>query len=219
MLFEQAGQRLEALAPQVEVCYMKEWRALRTGDEHKCPQVLALTICAISARLSSHPAIVGEGASTAPAPETLTPEYLEEHPDLREFGRRRERVCLSLRDRAVRLSWERGTLVETTAETMACCFLLEMLEGRTDPKRGKPYGSAFVSHLRTILDSAGQPGAPTIMNMALGWSALIVSVIRTIPTPRSLMPTRCRCGKRFTLRILAAHRICKYPWGASPLLC
>jgi hypothetical protein len=58
---------------------------------------------------------------------------------------------------------------------MACCFLLEMLEGRRGPKEGKPYGSAFVSHLRTLLDAAGEPGAPKIMPMSLGWSALIVS--------------------------------------------
>lgn len=154
MLFEQAGRRLEALPPQA--------------------QVLALTICATSARLSSHPAVVGEDA--APSTDALTPDFLARHPDLRAFGQRREAFCQALRDRAVRLSWERGTLVETCAESMSACFLLEMLEGRSEARKGKPYGSAFVSHLRTILDSAGQPGAPTIMNMSLGWSALIVSV-------------------------------------------
>lgn len=73
------------------------------------------------------------------------------------------------------MSWERGTLVHSCEESMACCFLLEMLEGRNDAKRGKPYGSAFVSHLRSLLDAAGEPGAPKIMPMSLGWSALIVS--------------------------------------------
>lgn len=78
---------------------------------------------------------------------------------------------------------------------MASCYLLEMLEGRessfsladrapieadnvtlgvgNDPKAGKPYGSAFVSHLRSLLDS-DDPAAPKVMNMSLGWSALMM---------------------------------------------
>jgi hypothetical protein len=35
-----------------------------------------------------------------------------------------------LRRRAVEMAWERGTLVKTTEESMASCYLLEMLEGR-----------------------------------------------------------------------------------------
>lgn len=137
-------------------------------------QVLAHTIIALTSRLSSHPLILGPGPA-APSFEALTESYLRDHKDLRQYGQRREEMCSKLRAKAVRLSWERGTLVKSCEESMACCFLLEMLEGRRGPKEGKPYGSAFVSHLRTLLDAAGEPGAPKIMPMSLGWSALIVS--------------------------------------------
>ncbi|BGP54353.1 hypothetical protein JCM8202v2_001930 [Rhodotorula sphaerocarpa] len=58
---------------------------------------------------------------------------------------------------------------------MASCYLLEMLEGRNDPVGGKPYGSAFVSHLQTILNEQDKPESESrVVNMSLGWSALIM---------------------------------------------
>ncbi|KAK4700205.1 hypothetical protein P7C70_g6042, partial [Phenoliferia sp. Uapishka_3] len=156
LLFESSNRHLAALSPQTEV--------------------LVLTIIALTSRLSSHPVIIGPGGDPAPDFESLTPAYLllEGRRDLGEFGRRRENVCEALREKAVRAAWERGTLVNSSEESMAACHLLEMLEGRNDPKAGKPYGSAFVSHLRTLVDESDQGGAPQIMNMPLGWSALIM---------------------------------------------
>ncbi|KPV73137.1 uncharacterized protein RHOBADRAFT_55358 [Rhodotorula graminis WP1] len=153
--FEAAGRRLDALPPQAEV--------------------LALVTIALSSRLSSHPALFSPGASSIPSCTTLTPDVLATQPDLREFGHRREAACEDLRRRAVELAWQRGTLVETCDESLASCYLLEMLEGYKDPAAGKPYGSAFVSHLQTILNAQDSPGAPTkVINMSLGWSALIM---------------------------------------------
>jgi hypothetical protein len=64
--------------------------------------------------------------------------------------------------------------VETCEDSMACCFLLEMLEERRAPRAGKPYGSAYVSHLRSLLDTQEEEGTPKVMNQSLGWSSLIV---------------------------------------------
>ncbi|GAA5940190.1 Zn(II)2Cys6 transcription factor domain-containing protein [Sporobolomyces koalae] len=153
LLFESAGRRLEALPPQAEV--------------------LAHAMIALTSRLSSHPALFSPG-SNIPSFESLTPAAFARDRDLREFGRRRDEACEKLRKKAVKLAWDRGTLVESTEETMASCYLLEMLEGRNNPKGGKPYGSAFVSHLRTLLDTADEPGAVKVMNMSLGWSALMM---------------------------------------------
>jgi hypothetical protein len=110
--FESAGRLLSALDPQTEV--------------------LARVTIALTSRLSSHPALFSSSASGSPIPafESLTPEYLASRRDLREYGRRREGVCEGLRRRAVEMAWERGTLVKTTEESMASCYLLEMLEGR-----------------------------------------------------------------------------------------
>ncbi|GAA5891855.1 hypothetical protein JCM6882_007384 [Rhodosporidiobolus microsporus] len=155
--FEAAGRRLEALAPQTEV--------------------LARVTIALTSRLSSHPALflTSPSSSRIPPFESLTPEYVASHRDLREFGRRREPACEELRRRAVDLAWKRGTLVQTCEESMASCYLLELIEGRNNPVAGKPYGSAFVSHLQTILNQQDQPESTAkIQNMSLGWSALIM---------------------------------------------
>ncbi|BGP03719.1 hypothetical protein NBRC10513v2_007452 [Rhodotorula toruloides] len=152
--FEAAGRQLDALSPDTEV--------------------LARVTIALTSRLSSHPALFGPG-SPVPPYETLTSSYLESHPDLRQYGKRRQAVCEQLRREAVELAWRRGTLAVTSEENMASCYLLELLEGRNDPVAGKPYGSAFVSHLQTILNGQDAPGATMkIVNMSLAWSALIM---------------------------------------------
>ncbi|GAA6017858.1 hypothetical protein JCM10207_003478 [Rhodosporidiobolus poonsookiae] len=157
--FEAAGRRLDALPPQTEV--------------------LARVTIALTSRLSSHPALFSPSPSGTshpiPAFDSLTPEYLATHPDLREYGQRREAACEALRKTAVALAWERGTLVHASEESMASCYLLEMLEGRKDPVAGKPYGSAFVSHLQTILNEQDKPDSQfKLVNMSLAWSALIM---------------------------------------------
>jgi len=85
---------------------------------------------ALTSRLSSHSALFSPGSSNVPSFESLTPSAFSQHRDLREFGRRRDETCEKLRKRAVKLAWERGTLVQTSEESMASCYLLEMLEGR-----------------------------------------------------------------------------------------
>ncbi|GAA5982447.1 hypothetical protein JCM10908_006652 [Rhodotorula pacifica] len=152
--FEAAGRRLEALDPQTEV--------------------LARVTIALTSRLSSHSSLFAPGGPIPPY-DSLTTSYLDTYPDLREFGLRREQVCDQLRRDAVELAWARGTLVHTSEDSMASCYLLEMLEGRNDPVAGKPYGSAFVSHLQTILNGQDRPDAQMkVINMSLGWSALIM---------------------------------------------
>ncbi|KAG0654821.1 hypothetical protein C6P46_001378 [Rhodotorula mucilaginosa] len=155
--FEAAGRRLDALNPQTEAA-----------------KVLARVTVALTARLSSHSALFSPGGPIPPY-DSLTTSYLDTYPDLREFGQRREQICEQLRRDAVELAWARGTLVHTCEDSMASCYLLEMLEGRNDPVAGKPYGSAFVSHLQTILNGQDRPDAQMkVVNMSLGWSALIM---------------------------------------------
>lgn len=83
---------------------------------------------ALTARLSSHSALFSPGGPIPPY-DSLTTSYLDTYPDLREFGQRREQVCEQLRRDAVELAWSRGTLVHTCEDSMASCYLLEMLEG------------------------------------------------------------------------------------------
>ncbi|SGY86058.1 BQ5605_C009g05797 [Microbotryum silenes-dioicae] len=153
-MFEASGRRLSSLPPQAEV--------------------LAYTIMALTSRLSSHPYILGDGPP-APAFESLTSQSLKERPDLQAFGARRDAVCEKMRAKAVQLAWERGTLVEASEETMASCHLLDILESRTNTKKGVPYVSAFVTHLRTLLDERDTTGGMgKIIHQPLGWAALIM---------------------------------------------
>lgn len=105
----------------------------RRADVAPREQVLALVAIALSSRLSSHPALFSPGASPIPSCASLTPDVLATQPDLREFGHRRESACEDLRRRAVDVAWRRGTLVETCDESLASCYLLEMLEGCASP--------------------------------------------------------------------------------------
>ncbi|SCV74531.1 BQ2448_7560 [Microbotryum intermedium] len=152
--FEASGRRLSALPPQAEV--------------------LACTIMALTSRLSSHPYILGDGPP-APTFESFTSQSLKDRPDLQAFGARRDAVCEKMRAQAVQLAWERGTLVEASEETMASCHLLDILESRTDSKKGVPYVSAFVTHLRTLLDERDTVGrGMTGISKHGGWAALMM---------------------------------------------
>ncbi|SCV74537.1 BQ2448_7566 [Microbotryum intermedium] len=153
-MFEASGRRLSALPPQAEV--------------------LAYTIMALTSRLSSHPYILGDGPA-APAFESLTSQNLKKRPDLQAFGARRDALCDKMRAKAVQLAWERGTLVEASEETMASCHLLNILESRVDTKKGVPYVSAFVTHLRTLLDERDSTGGMgRVIHQPLGWAALMM---------------------------------------------
>ena len=83
-----------------------------------------------------------------------------------------------------------------------------MARSGNDPKAGKPYGSAFVSHVRTLVDESDQSGAPQIMAMPLGWSALIVSLLHFLQRLATHSTTSCRCVKRSLRRTPAARPIC-----------
>ncbi|SCZ99620.1 BZ3500_MvSof-1268-A1-R1_Chr3-1g06159 [Microbotryum saponariae] len=137
-------------------------------------EVLAYTIMALTSRLSSHPYILDDGPP-APAFEAFTSQSLKARPDLQAFGARRDAVCEKMQVKAVQLAWERGTLVEASEETMASCHLLDILESRTDTKKGVLYVSAFVTHLRTLLDERDTiGGGVTGLVKHPGWSALMM---------------------------------------------
>lgn len=133
LMFESAGRRLDALPPQAEVSPS----SLSHDDSHThavpLSKVLAHAMIALTSRLSSHPALFAHGGNI-PSFESLTPAAFAQNRDLREFGLRRHETCERLRKRAVKLAWERGTLVQTSEESMASCYLLEMLESRKSIK-------------------------------------------------------------------------------------
>lgn len=118
---------------------------------------------------------------------------MAENPDLREYGLRRNAACEQLRENAVRMASENATLLVAEEDSMAACFLLEVVEIResfpcrlraaivadggsaeSEAKGGRSYGAAFASHVRALLEEAGE-GAQEISNLGLGWSSVLVS--------------------------------------------
>lgn len=187
MQFESVGRRLNALPPQAEVNSLvlprvSSWRCAWHADSlPSYEQILAHTIIALTSRLSSHPLLLTPGPPAPPFEAINLSALSLPNKDLRIFGRRRQAACSKLREQAVRIANERGAMVETCEDSMACCFLLEMLEERRASRGGKPYGSAYVSHLRSLLDAQDEEGEPKVMNQSLGWSSLIVRRAVAIP--------------------------------------
>lgn len=81
---------------------------------------------ALTSRISSHPLIIGPGI---PAPDyaTLNSIPLDSLVELREFGRRRQSMCVQFRDNAERMIWDRGVTVVVGEENAASLHLMDVL--------------------------------------------------------------------------------------------
>lgn len=130
---------------------------------------------AFSSRISSHPLILGPGVD-APAYEDLDgSSILVPTIDLREFGRRRESMCVQFRDQAVRMIWERGAMVKGGEPNAASCHLLDVLEVREGIATSRPYGSAFICHIRAMADDTDpMTGISSLSNSGIHWSPFIM---------------------------------------------
>ncbi|SCV70625.1 BQ2448_3387 [Microbotryum intermedium] len=124
-------------------------------------QVLARSVIALTACISSHPLLFPTTESTAYyyAHSSRVPSFdnincnvprLFGGSDLREFGKRRAHACDKLREQAIELAWEYGALVYGGRENVASCHLLAGLVGVNSPMAGKPYSVAHVTHLREL---------------------------------------------------------------------
>ncbi|KAJ7607893.1 hypothetical protein FB45DRAFT_391554 [Roridomyces roridus] len=109
-------------------------------------RVLAYCICAQSALISYHPAIIGPG----PKPDSLLDHsVLFPGADLRIFGMRRSPACHALHQQALALAKEAGIYLQVSDCNAASCFLLTILdETRHTPTR--PWALAYISHIRSL---------------------------------------------------------------------
>lgn len=161
-------------------------------------EVLQAVVIAFGARASDSPAILGNDApkiqelkqrgaigggigivdastvKVEPDAATGEPEF-----DPTEWGRRREEVCRTLLERALRLCDEKGAMRIATVESVVALMMLEILIDReprlcppladvtwADPlirdatdgdptaRRGRPLSLAAIGHVRTLMDDA-----------------------------------------------------------------
>lgn len=85
---------------------------------------------AVSSRISSHPLLLGPGIAAPEYEDLDATGILAPGADLREFGRRRESMCIQFRDQAARMIWERGATVIGGEPNAASCHLMDLLEIR-----------------------------------------------------------------------------------------
>ncbi|KAJ7616598.1 hypothetical protein FB45DRAFT_1034917 [Roridomyces roridus] len=109
-------------------------------------RVLAYCICAQSALISCHPAIIGPG----PKPDSLLDRsVLFPGADLRIYGVRRSSACRALHQKALALAKDAGIYLQASDCNAASCFLLAILdETRHAPIR--PWALAYISHIRSL---------------------------------------------------------------------
>ncbi|KAF7291546.1 Zn(2)-C6 fungal-type transcriptional factor [Mycena chlorophos] len=113
---------------------------------HPQAAVLTTCICAVSASVSWHPAVIGPG----PGPESLTDAtFIYPGADLRSYGQRRASAGRALRERAVSAACAARIVLEPSEYNTASCMLLDTLEEDVDTS-SRPWASAFMSHLRAV---------------------------------------------------------------------
>ncbi|KAM0754351.1 hypothetical protein T439DRAFT_376848 [Meredithblackwellia eburnea MCA 4105] len=184
--FDLAGRRIEAL--------------------DKGSQVLFRLILSLGARTSPHPLLIGSSSSsssssTSPNPNPnsksppTTPEELSqatrEGRDLREFGRRRDKLCEGLEDSALELVDRMGTLRVASLENMASLLLLESMVEQDDQAHSsaRSFVTAYNSHARTLLEQQGPGGGggAGLRGTSLGWVAFLRDALKSAGSGHSPM--------------------------------
>ncbi|KAF7298460.1 hypothetical protein MKEN_01371100 [Mycena kentingensis (nom. inval.)] len=135
------------------------------------PQARVLALCIICAGtlVSCHPFVLSSDPST-PAPTSFVDEEFfgvalrpdaggdsggweaksALHAKVRHCGLRRVPIYRALRDCTLRAAWETGVLLQATNENAASCYFLDMLEQVDFVSTARPWGVAYVSHIRVL---------------------------------------------------------------------
>ncbi|KAI5481491.1 Zn(2)-C6 fungal-type transcription factor [Pseudohyphozyma bogoriensis] len=153
-IFEAVGRRLDCLPPHIEV--------------------LASVVIAFSARFSSHQLVLGPGTLPPSEPLFTLPIDITKPLDFRDYGRRRESLCQSLQDHAIKLMWERGATVLGGEENAASCHLMDVMETRQGIVSNRSYASAFVSHIRAIADDVDEKGESKLSATSIHWTPFVM---------------------------------------------
>ena len=126
LVFPMVPQSLLFVGPYRRLCdtlEAYEWDLSRL-DAHT--RVLAYCVMAVTARISTHPMLIGADVTDARILQFLSSGDLSITPglDLRELGRNRNAFCRRLYDEACKLAFSTGVSVISSEETAASCYLL-----------------------------------------------------------------------------------------------
>ncbi|KAL1694116.1 hypothetical protein GGG16DRAFT_47892 [Schizophyllum commune] len=190
-LFPMVPQSLLFVGPYRRLCgtlEAYEWDLSRL-DAHA--RVLAYCVMAVTARISTHPMLIGADVTDAHILQFLSSGNLSITPglDLRELGRNRNAFCRRLYDEACKLAFSTGVSVISSEETAASCYLLDFLESSTmsDPCP-LTWTTMMITHIRTLSESEDHQALFTPVFRRLHWpihlmncAFLSLSAGRSIP--------------------------------------
>ncbi|KAJ6452235.1 hypothetical protein C8R45DRAFT_1040969 [Mycena sanguinolenta] len=117
---------------------------------HRLPpqsRVLALCIICCAALTSFHPSVLGDG----PRPESFSDaNFFSSAADYLPCGVRRAKAYRALRIEALKAAWEIGIILQPSDENAASCYLLDLLEQYDFVGVSRPWGNAYMSHVRAL---------------------------------------------------------------------
>ncbi|KAJ6472670.1 hypothetical protein C8R47DRAFT_1145805 [Mycena vitilis] len=110
-------------------------------------RVLALCIICCVSLSSFHPSVVGDGRRPK---SFLDEEFFSTCEDLLAYGVQRGPVFRALRIEALKAAWEIGIILQPSNENAASCYLLDLLEQIDFRGASRPWGNAYLSHVRAL---------------------------------------------------------------------
>ncbi|KAJ7138645.1 hypothetical protein C8R46DRAFT_1201161 [Mycena filopes] len=159
---------------------------------HPEARVLALCSLALAALFSFHPSILGPG----PRPEGfLDHDFFSSSSELLACGVRRGPVFRAIRAQALKAAWDLGVILHPSNENAASCFLLDLTEQNDLGSAGRPWATAYISHVRSLAPSwRGEPSSTTN-----GWAGFLmvealISIRNTAPLLVSPQDQMLLCG-------------------------
>ncbi|KAJ7032417.1 hypothetical protein C8F04DRAFT_1261956 [Mycena alexandri] len=109
--------------------------------------VLALCSVAYASLCSFHPSVLGDG----PRPESFFDlVFFSSSPELLACGVRRAPAFRALRTKALKAAWDLNIILEPSNENTASCYLLDLMEQSDFGSAGRPWSSAYISHIRAL---------------------------------------------------------------------
>ncbi|KAL1741973.1 hypothetical protein HDZ31DRAFT_8849, partial [Schizophyllum fasciatum] len=171
-LFPSVPQYKLPIVPFRKICTRLEACAWDLSRLHPHECVLAYSIMAVTARVSTHPMLIGADVSDTQLLQFLASGNVMITPglDLRELGRRRDALCRRLQDEACRLAFEAGVTVVTSEENAASCYLLDFLESSTNSlDNPMTWTAAMMWHMRTLAESEDRGELFSVNYCRLHW--------------------------------------------------
>lgn len=134
-------------------------------------QVLCSVIISIAARVSLHPLLIG---SNPPSSIQLANDSAA-NTDLTEYGKKRSNACETLTQVAMNLADTKRTLRIASLESIGSLMLLEglVLDQPDGEEAARSYSSAYMSHIRYLLDSDERQVVDKVFNSGIGWMAYV----------------------------------------------